>query len=107
MKEPFVTLVRPQEPGECIEALLNDEADIAVIATDVAEGTAKELGIEDRISLHDSLSHVSTLHVVAAKDHPDAIEMIAILDDGLAQLKNSGEWFQIVREKMTAHRARQ
>lgn len=107
VKEPIVTMVRPLEPIDCIKALIESEADVAVLATDVAESAAKELGVEQSIRTQDVLNHVSTVHVIAAKDNPYADEMIAALDDGLSQLKTSGEWFEIVLEKMSVHNASQ
>jgi len=59
---------------------------------------------ESQIKIHEPLNHVSTVHVVIAKSHPKADSMIQVVDNGLNKLKNSGEWFSIVRRHMTEHR---
>lgn len=104
VKEPAVTMVRPETPADCMTALLNGEADFAALAIDVAEGVAMELDAESQFKMHKPLNHVSTVHVVIAKTHPNASSMIQTVDDGLDKLKSSGEWFNIVRHHMSEHR---
>lgn len=104
VKEPAVTLVRPPTPADCISALIDDEADFAALAIDVAQGLMRELDAESLIKLHEPLNHVSTVHVVIAKSHPNADSMIKVVDNGLDKLKNSGEWFDIVRTHLIEHR---
>lgn len=104
VKEPAVTMVRPAGPVDCIKALLDGEVDFAVLATDVAESAAKEVDAEDALQMQDALNHVSTVHTVTAIDHPQADEMLTVFNQGLSVLKESGEWFEIVRTKMLAHR---
>ena len=104
MKEPAVTMVRKQTPADCIAALLDETADFAALATDVAQGLISELDAESLIKVHEPLNHVSTVHVVTAKSHPQADNMIKIVDSGLDKLKKSGEWFDIVRHHLVEHR---
>jgi len=104
VKEPAVTMVRPDTAEDCMNALLAGDADFAALATDVAEGLANNIGAESQIKVHEPLSHVSTVHVVIAKSHPQAQGMIQVVDNGLSRLKESGEWFNIVRSHMTEHR---
>jgi len=104
VKAPAVTMVRPERPKDCLNALIEGEVDFAALATDVAQGLTKKIGIDSQIKIHESLSHVSTVHVVIAKTHPQAQNMIRVVDNGLGKLKDSGEWFNIVRTHMSEHR---
>jgi len=104
VKEPAVTMIRPATAADCMVALIEGEADFAALAIDVAQGHAKELGAESQIKLHEPLNHVSTVHVVIAKSHPQADGMMKVVDNGLEKLKKSGDWFNIVRNHMVEHR---
>jgi len=104
VKEPAVTMVRPQTAADCVAALIDGTADFAALAIDVAQGHAKELDAESLIKVHESLNHASTVHVVIAKSHPKSDNMMSVVDNGLDKLKNSGDWFNIVRRHMSEHR---
>ncbi len=105
VKEPAIEMVRPATPADCVAAVIDGKADYAALSTDVVQGLAKELDVESLIKVHEPLNHVSTVHVVTAKSHPQAQSMLQVVDNGLDKLKNSGEWFNIVRSHLVEHRA--
>ena len=104
--EPNVTLVRPSSLADCFEGLARGDYDMAVAAVDVAEGLMVELGAEEQIVRNDVLDTVSTLNVVTSKNNPAGLEMITMVNEGLAEIKDNGEWFEIVRRHLAQHRAR-
>jgi len=103
---PNVTLVRPGTPKDCFVGLADGTYDMAVMAVESANGLIGELGAEDAIVRNDVLDTVSTLNVVTSKNHPNAGELIAMLDEGISEIKDSGEWFEIVRRHLAEHRSK-
>lgn len=102
--EPNVTITRADSPQGCFEGLLSGELDVVVIARDVGEGTLTELDAKDQAVEMEGLTQIATLNMVIAKDHPEGEKILAIFDQGLNAIKESTEWFQIVRRHIEAHR---
>lgn len=99
-----ISLVRPVDPAACMEAVLSGDADVALIATDVAEGIFADPSIAAKVRLHDELSYLSALRALIAKTHPRSEELVETINSGLQSIKDSGVWFETVRRHMTAHR---
>lgn len=103
--EPTITIVRAPTSADCMNFLLEGKADVALVAIDVATGRISELGAGNQIQIHDPLTYVDVLHAVIAQTHPRAEEILAEVNSGLANIKESGLWFETVRRHMTAFRA--
>ncbi len=104
---PNITFSQPNGPTECFQGLLDGTYDMVVLAVDVSDDTIAKLGAQDQVVKHDALDKVATLHAVTSKNHPYGKEYLAVLDDGLKQIKDSGEWFSIVRRHLAEHKAKQ
>jgi len=105
LAEPNITLVRPSDPTECFNGLANGTFDAVAMAVDAAEGFITETGVGDEITYNENLSQVLTIHAVIAKTNPMADQYVAQLNSGINKMKDSGEWFSIIRRHLTAHRA--
>ncbi|MFG5381080.1 LysM peptidoglycan-binding domain-containing protein [Yoonia sp. R2-816] len=101
---PVIEVVRAPTAADCVNFILENKADAALIAVDVAEGRIAELGAQDRVQMHEALTFVDVLHAVIAKTHPQADEILAVVNNGLGNIKETGLWFQTVRRHMTAFR---
>jgi polar amino acid transport system substrate-binding protein len=106
LQEPNVTLFRPTDPAECFTGLVDGSVDVIALAVDTAEGVMVETGTADQIVVNGDLSQVLTLHALTSKSHPRGQEILAEFNSGLIAIKDSGEWFQIVRRHLTEHRAK-
>lgn len=104
LEEPDVTMVRALSPEACVESLASGESDIALLDIDAANVHIAELGIQDDIVLSESLNRISSLHAVIAKTHPNGQDLIDTVNSGLRKMKDSGQWFEIVRRHLTEHR---
>jgi polar amino acid transport system substrate-binding protein len=103
--EPTITVVRAPTSADCINFVLEDKADVALVAVDVADGRISELGAASQMQMHEALTFVDVLHAVIAKTHPRNEEIMAVVNNGLGNIKDSGLWFETVRRHMTAFRA--
>lgn len=104
LAEPDITLVRPADPTGCLNAVLAGDADVALIATDVAEGLIGAIADPSAVKLHEDLSYVSSLRALIAKTHPQSQDLVDTFNSGLIKIKDSGVWFSTVRRHMTEHR---
>lgn len=102
---PVIEVVRAPTAADCVNFILENKADAALIAVDVADGRIAELRVQDQIQMHEALTFVDVLHAVIAKTHPQNEEILAVVNNGLGNIKDSGLWFETVRRHMTAFRA--
>jgi polar amino acid transport system substrate-binding protein len=105
LQEPNVTWVRPSDPNECFTGLVDGSVDVVALAVDTADGAMVATGTRDDIRLNEGLAQILTIHGVISKNNPRGQEMLTEFNSGLNAIKETGEWFEIVRRHLTAHRA--
>ncbi|MEO1640999.1 MAG: transporter substrate-binding domain-containing protein [Pseudomonadota bacterium] len=105
LKEPNITLVRPTDPADCFNDLVAGNVDVVAIAVDTGEGIMVETGTTDAVRANEQLAQVLTIHGVISKNNPQGEAMLAEFNSGLAAIKDSGEWFEIVRRHLSEFRA--
>jgi ABC-type amino acid transport substrate-binding protein len=91
-----VNIVRPTEATDCFEALAAGEVDLVSIDAEVGDSAIAQLGMVGRFVQNPHLASLQSLHVIAHKSNPRAIELIVQLDSGLVEMYESGEWYDIV-----------
>jgi len=90
------TIVTPDTPNECLELVMNGEADIYTINQLTGEDTISDMGLEGQVVELAALTTVQRLHVLTPKNNPLGKAEIAALNQGLRRMVESGEWFLIV-----------
>lgn len=96
MAEPVVTFVRPKSPMECAEMLLAGEVDVYSLEVETTTANFEALGATDRVELNPALATFNTHHFVTAKSNTRGREYIALLNAGLQEMRETGEWYDIV-----------
>jgi polar amino acid transport system substrate-binding protein len=104
LAEPDITVVRAPTEAECIDFVLLNRADFALVAIDVAERQMMNRQATDQIRMHEALTYVDVLYAVIAKTHPRRDDILATVNDGLRHIKDSGLWFETVRRHLVAFR---
>ena len=102
LRDGKITLVAPEGPAECFEMLAAGTVDGVVMNEFTGREKIRELGLQDQVNV--ALGHpinIDSLHVVAHKDHPEAEALITLVNEGLAGIRESGEYQRIVDEHMT------
>lgn len=94
--EPVVTHVRPRTPLDCGEALLNGEADVMAIELETATDVFTQLDALDQVAINPTLVRFLTYHFITSKSNPRGREFIAALNVGIEEMRESGEWYDIV-----------
>lgn len=94
--EPVVTLLRPKTPLDCAKAVLSGEADIFSIELESANDTFTELGAMDKVTSNPTLVRFMSFHFVASKNNPRGRIYITMINKGLTEMRESGEWYDIM-----------
>ncbi len=101
--EPDVTYARPSTPEACFEDLVAGSVDAVEMELTQAADIVGRLGMEDQVAVNDQISSISVLTVYVHKDNPDGDAILASLNAGLNEIRNSGVWFQTVRTGFSAY----
>lgn len=96
LAEPVVTFVRPKAPMDCAKMLLAGEVDLYSLEVETSTANIEELGATDKVTLNPALATFNTHHFVTSKKNPRGPEIIAMINRGLAEMRSSGEWYDIV-----------
>lgn len=104
LQEPNIEIVRAPDAPSCIDFVLAGNADVALVAVEVADARIKELGAQGNIQLHEDLSYVDFFHATVAKANPRGADILESINSGLRNMKSSGLWFQTVRRHMVEFR---
>jgi ABC-type amino acid transport substrate-binding protein len=104
---PTIELLRPTEAADCFEALIAGKVDLVSIDAEVGDSAIATLGLTGRFVQNPHLMTLQSLHVIAHKSNPRAIEMVVQLDSGLVEMYGSGEWYEIVSSALAQNPLRQ
>ncbi len=96
LTEDDATFVRPETLAECFDLLQAGEVDAVSGEAFEAENLLAERGLFDAVEELPNLGLLQTVHAVAPVGKPGADNAIAAMNQGLIELKVSGEWFRIV-----------
>jgi polar amino acid transport system substrate-binding protein len=94
--EPNLTRIIPPTAEDCFIWLERGEVDVVSINAQTAETEIARLGQDGRVAEITALASSQTLHVVAAANSAEGRADIALIDKGMAELKFSGRWFEVV-----------
>lgn len=102
--EPAITLVNAPDDATCIDFVVDGQADVALVAVEVADSRIGEIDAQDAVQLHPDLSYIDFFHATVSNDNPRGDEILEAIDSGLQNIKESGLWFQTVRRHMSTFR---
>lgn len=94
--EPIITISMEDEEELCLEGVLSGTYDVASFEVQFAPVAFASLGITDEVVQSPNLSTIQSSAVIAHKDNPRAAAFIAHLNRGLAMMRESGEWSDVV-----------
>jgi polar amino acid transport system substrate-binding protein len=100
-----VTLMRPIEAADCFEALANGTVDLVSIDVEVGDTVIAELGLTGAFLQNPHLSTLQSLHAIAHKSNPRAVEILRMMDQGAVEMYESGEWYDIVSTVLSTNTA--
>ncbi|MBL9050294.1 MAG: ABC transporter substrate-binding protein, partial [Tabrizicola sp.] len=93
---PVVEIVQPKNPIDCAELLLKGEVDVYSIEAETSTSNFTELNGVDKVVVNPALTTFITYHFLTAKSNPRGRVYIAMLNRGITEMRESGEWYDIV-----------
>ncbi|MBA3910371.1 MAG: peptidoglycan-binding protein LysM [Rhodobacter sp.] len=102
-----VELMRPLEAKDCFEALADGKVDLVSIDAEAGDSAIAALGMTGDFLQNPHLMTLQSLHVIAHKSNPRAVEILRLMDGGLVEMYESGEWYDIVSSALSQGALRQ
>lgn len=104
MFEPKVTMVQPTNATDCMDAVLNGQADVASFEVQLAADAMSSMGLTSKdIVENPFVNTVAGLRFVTHRTNPFGRQYIAMLNAGLNEMRESGEWYAIISDTLREH----
>lgn len=97
---PVVTMVVPGSVNDCFEMLTEGSVDVVPLEIESVAAAAAELGIEGDIVQNAYLTNLLQLSFVTHKTNPRGRVYLALLNRGLTEMRESGEWYAIISSSL-------
>ncbi len=97
---PVVTMVAPKSVNDCFEMMQNGEVDVVPLELESVAGAARELGIEGDLVQNQYLTNLLQMSFVTHKTNPRGRVYLAMLNRGLTEMRDSGEWYAIISDSL-------
>jgi len=102
--EPVVTMIQPVTANECMDAVLTGAADIASFEVQLAADTMAEMGLGPKdITENPFVNTVAGMRFITHRTNPFGRQYIAMLNAGLNEMRESGEWYAIISDTLREH----
>ncbi|MEL7114766.1 MAG: transporter substrate-binding domain-containing protein [Pseudomonadota bacterium] len=95
-----ITLKQPRGVKDCFDMVLRGEADAVAINEFTGRAALKDHAMADEFRIMPQPLSVAGLHVVVHKSHPQAEDMLAMINDGLRDIRTNGEYQDIIEDHM-------
>ena len=102
LREPNATRIIPPAAADCFTWLMRGEVDVVTLNKSLAMAEISKLGLDGRVAGIPALASSQTLHVVAPKGDAEGRAYLDLVNAGLADLKASGRWFEVVSRHLGA-----
>jgi hypothetical protein len=103
--EPFITMTSLTTLEDCAQALVDGETDVYVDGVETAAVLFENLGVTDKIAVNPYLVQFPTFHFVVSKSNPRGRVYLAMINRGLTEMRESGEWYDIVASSLAEYNA--
>ncbi|MCC1494792.1 transporter substrate-binding domain-containing protein [Cognatishimia sp. F0-27] len=96
-------LQQPERAEDCFNRLHDGVVDAVAMNEFTGRVVLKDMGLSDAVSLQLGRPlAIEGLHAVAHRSNPNAEEMIAAFDRGLARIRQSGEYLTVLDQHMSS-----
>jgi polar amino acid transport system substrate-binding protein len=96
LSPPVVTYVQPAEYDACLQLLLDGEADVWSIEIETAVYYIEQRGLTEEVQQNPFLINLNSLHFATHVTNERGKEYLKLLNAGLAEMRDTGEWYDIV-----------
>ncbi|WP_282076753.1 transporter substrate-binding domain-containing protein [Epibacterium ulvae] len=100
LREGKVKLIQPLTPTECYEMVLAGEADAVVMNEFTGRAQLKEIGLDAQFDVVPQPISIQALHVIIHKSHPEAEQLLTMMNAALRKIRDNGTYQSIVEDHM-------
>ncbi len=100
LRDEKIELVVGNTPSHCFELVMEGEADLLVLNEFTGREKISELGLEGKIHVVPTPISIQSHHIVVHKSHPEAELILAMVNDGLTKIHDSGVYQSIIEDHM-------
>ncbi len=100
LRDGKIELVDGNTPEHCFELVLAGKADALVLNEFGGREKMSELGLNEQIQIVPHPVSIQSNYIVVHKSHPEAEALLAIVNDGVKQIRENGEYQRIVEDHM-------
>lgn len=98
-----VTVMQPGTAQECFSRLLRGETDFVALNEFTGRMVLADMGLRDEVEILAARPmSIESLHVVAHRSNPRAEELIALFNQGLSDIRDSGEYRDTVESHLSS-----
>ncbi|MEO1795680.1 MAG: transporter substrate-binding domain-containing protein [Pseudomonadota bacterium] len=102
LRDEKITLETPESVDACFMGLASGAYDGVILNEFTGRETISALGLEGQVDVAAGQPiAIDGLHVIAHKSHPDAEALMALVNGGLADIKENGTYQQVIDAHMT------
>ena len=102
VKDGKITLKQPDSVADCFEMLTADEVDAVALNEFTGRTAIKEMGLQQTVApVQTRPLSIEGLHVLVHKNHPNAQNVMAAINQGLAAIKENGTYQQVINRHMS------
>lgn len=102
LRDGVIELKVGNTPGDCLEMVLDGQADAAVLNEFLGRQKIAEMGLKGEIEVaRGKPISIDGNHMVVHKSHPNGPELLAVFEQGLETIKDNGTYQRIIDEHMT------
>ncbi len=95
------TVIQPNTARECLDAVLTGTADVAAFEVELFAATKNDMGLTSADVIENPyVSTLSSMSFLAHRTNPFAREYIAMMNKGLNEMRESGEWYAIISDTL-------
>jgi polar amino acid transport system substrate-binding protein len=98
--EPVITVSIPPMIPDCFKGLLDGTYDIATVESQATVSVIKDLGIADQVVENSYVTSIQEISAMSHKSNSNGKEYLAMLNAGLLQMRESGEWYDIISSSL-------
>ena len=98
--EPVVSMVVPKGVNDCFEMMKNGEVDVIPLEIESVAAATRDLGMENEVVQNPYLTNLLELKFVTHKTNPRGRVYLAMLNRGLTEMRESGEWYAIISDSL-------
>ncbi|MEP1587301.1 MAG: transporter substrate-binding domain-containing protein [Tateyamaria sp.] len=97
VSEKKITLVQPLAVQDCFAMLAAGDVDGVAINEFTGRAAVRDLGLTEQVeALEGRALAIETLHALVHKSHPRATELLELINSGLADIRETGEYQRVI-----------